>query len=311
MQARSLVVLVAALSVAFPHPLHSQGGADPVILRYKAQPQTLHYEVTIGTEYRDVARTGATGRWDATYIVYDDVGLEVREGETGNLLGTYDLGFVQSWSRVSGMQRGTERVPVSRGIRNTGFEMTGTGDVGGMGGGIRALSGEEIFRRLWEVPHVLPEGPVEVGTTWTADRSVFMSYSHSTEIEARYEVVEVIGEDVWVEFSGSVIEFLMGARSGETNHGTFFGRFGFRPSLGAMVGVEWDFDHQRGNPDRPWEYREALEEGAIVLLGLAEELPVREVTRLIQEDRAGSTAVLFWILGAVVVVTLAIAGGGG
>ena len=300
-----------ALSLMYPGSLFCQGGPDSMLLRYKAQPEPLHYQVTLATEYRVVAATGATGRWDATHSIYDDMVLEVWEAEAGTLSGRYDLRTVQGWTRRSGLQTGGVRgLAGDRSNRITRFKMDGTGDVGVMRNRIKALSGEEIFRRLWQLPHVLPEGPAEVGTAWVADRSVTMSYSHSTEIKANYRVVEVIGEDVWVEFSGEVLEFLAKSRSGKATEGTFTGRFGFRSSLGAMVAVEWDYDYKTGNPDRPWEYTETREEGSIVLQGLAEELPVEGVTRVIPENRNDREA-LFIIAGLLAIALGVVLGAGG
>jgi hypothetical protein len=308
MEPRTLAGLFAILFLTCPSPLMGQGGADSTVLRYKPQTELLHYQVTVVTEYRVVA-PGLSERWNTTQSIYDDMVLEVREDESGTLSGRYDLGTVRSWTRnPTGQTGGLRELAGGRSNRITRFKMDDTGDVGVMGDRNRALAGTEIFRRLWQVPHVLPEGPVEVGSAWLTGFSVPTTYSHSTEIEATYRVVEVRGEDLWVEFSGSVWEVLARSRSGHVTHGSFTGRFGFRPSLGAMVAVEWDYDYRTGNPDRSWEYTETREEGSFVLRGLEGELPVHGVTPVIQENRNDKKAL--FIAAGLVVVALGIVFGG-
>ena len=277
-----------ALTFLLSTPLEGQDRADTLVLRYKPLPQPLKYEVNVATEFLDVAQTGMTGRWDATHLLIEDVTLEVGAGEAGELSGRYDFKEVQTWRRTLGNTAWGRST-----YRDTRFRISPTGELEGTGSRPRWLSGDEIFRRLWEVPHVLPEAPVQIGATWRADRSIPMSYSHSTEIECVYTVAEVLDQDVWIEFSGTVNELLRGTgtvRAQQTgsrggNEGSFSGRFGFRPSLGAAVVVEWDYEHRQGNLDRPWEYREFKEVGSMVLRGLSEEVPVRGVERIVPETK--------------------------
>lgn len=305
---RAIAGLIGVLALLVPDALLGQAKADPVLLRYKAQPDAIYYEVNIATESHTISMLDIVRPWDSTHTVYDTMALRLEEADGGTLAGTYDLGFVQTWRRSLGVESGSHRRRVSgRQNRITRFEMEGTGDIGAMEGRSRAFAGQEIFRRLWQVPRVLPDAPVELGSTWASSQSVPTTYSHSTEIETRYEVVQIVGEDVWVEFSGSVSERLRSA--GRVTYGTFTGRFGFRSSLGAMVAVEWNYEYRTGPRDRPRDYTETREKGSMVMLGTAEELPVEGVVREISGNRNDRKALL--ILGSLLAVMAAVVLGSG
>jgi hypothetical protein len=228
--------------------------------------------------------------------------LRVVESEADELSGRYVFGPIEVRARsMTGMNSQTWS---QTRYRDTAFRIKENGEVGQMGGRIKASSGDEIFRRLWEVPHVLPDGPVEVGTTWQVSRGVTLAEPYSTDIETRYEVVEVLDGDVWVEFSGNVLEVYRGSGGRYGTEGTLSGRFGFRPSLGAMIGWEWDYDYKEGSWDSPWSFNQVSEEGSIVLDGLGEDLPLKGTDQAIERNKDDGMALRH---GVIVVGLLAAA----
>ncbi len=94
---------------------------------------------------------------------------------------------------------------------------------------------------------MLPDGPVEVGTTWQVSRGVTLAEPYSTDIETRSEVVEVLDGDVWVEFSGNVLKVYRGSRGRYGTEGTLAGRFGFRLCISdSAADALAAAPHQRG-----------------------------------------------------------------
>jgi hypothetical protein len=223
--------------------------------------------------------------------------LKLEEAEDGELAGRYHFGFGESWTKTPGSRRwGQGRFRA----RDTTFQILTTGAVGQMGGPTKSMSGDEIFQNLWEVPHVLPDGPVELGMTWEVSQRFPMRHSHFTEIETRYRVVDIQDEDVWIEFSGSLYERLSGGRNGYATEGAFSGRLGFRRSLGAVVGWEWDYDYRTGHIDRTYEFTEYRQEGSFILEGLEDTLPLEGVTRLVEEKRDDKKSAVIWVvIGAI------------
>jgi len=265
---RTATVFVAILTFSLPSPTSGQVEPDSLLLRYKAQPEALKYLVEIVADTSKYQRTGYGGRPVSTRALLEEMELKVEEGEVGELSGRYDFGLVKTWV-VSGTQ-----VMTRKWYRDTTFRMTERGEVGEMGGRFKASSGDEIFRRLWEIPHLLPEGPAGLGTTWAANRTLAMEETHSTEIETQYRVAKIEDGVVHVEFSGTVIEVFKGSGGRSGIQGTMSGEFTFRQSLGAMVRVEWNYDFRSGDWDVPWEYTEVSEHGAIVLVESTVGLPM-------------------------------------
>jgi hypothetical protein len=106
-----------------------------------------------------------------------------------------------------------------------------------------------------------------------------------------------------VEYSGSVTERIARTSRAVANEGDFSGRFGFRPSLGAPISVEWEYEHRQGDMDRPWEYTHSRERGSMILQGLAEDVPAKKAERFVEETRDDKRALFHGlVIGGVFLV---------